>query len=104
MTRQAKTPLIATRAAGAAEKGRPWRRGAAQRGSDPEPAKPAPSAKASNVRIIAGQGVNVRSGPGKSKDKLFALAGFYMANDERLSRAPGRLTGVVGVVPVAFDL
>ncbi len=41
MTRQAKTPLIATRAAGAAEKGRPWRRGAAQRGSDPEPAKPA---------------------------------------------------------------
>lgn len=36
--------------------------------------------------------------------KLFALAGFYQANDDRLARAPGKLTGVVGVVPVAFDL
>ena len=36
--------------------------------------------------------------------KLFALSGFYQANDDRLARAPGSLTGVVGVVPVAFDL
>jgi chorismate mutase len=36
--------------------------------------------------------------------KLFALTGFYQAEDERLSRAPGDLTGVVGVVPRAFDL
>ena len=49
---------------------------------EPEPEsvaepKPAPKAAkmASNIRIIAGQGVNVRSGPGKSKSKLFALPG-----------------------------
>lgn len=36
--------------------------------------------------------------------KLFALSGYYMANDERLARGPGKLTGVVGVVPVAYDM
>jgi chorismate mutase len=36
--------------------------------------------------------------------KLFALSGFYMRNDERLARAPGRLTGVIGVAPAPFDL
>lgn len=36
--------------------------------------------------------------------KLFALAGFYQANDERLARAPGRLTGVIGVAPAPFDM
>lgn len=36
--------------------------------------------------------------------KLFALSGFYMRDDERLARAPGRLTGVIGVAPAAFDL
>lgn len=39
---------------------------------DPEPAKAAASG---DTRTIAGAGVNVRSGPGKSNDKLFALAG-----------------------------
>ncbi|MFO1015451.1 MAG: chorismate mutase [Caulobacteraceae bacterium] len=34
---------------------------------------------------------------------LFSLAGFYMPNDERLARAPGRLTGVIGAAPIAFD-
>lgn len=28
-----------------------------------------------DLRVVAGQGVNVRAGPGKSKDKLFALPG-----------------------------
>ncbi len=36
--------------------------------------------------------------------KLFALSGFYMKNDERLARAPGRLTGVIGASPAPFDL
>lgn len=36
--------------------------------------------------------------------KLFALAGFYQANDERLARAPGRLSGVIGAAPAPFDV
>lgn len=36
--------------------------------------------------------------------KLFSLAGFYQADDERLARAPGRLTGVIGAAPEPFDL
>lgn len=36
--------------------------------------------------------------------KLFALAGFYQRDDERLARAPGRLTGVIGAAPAQFDL
>lgn len=36
--------------------------------------------------------------------KLFSLAGFYMKNDERLARAPGRLSGVIGAAPAPFDL
>ena len=36
--------------------------------------------------------------------KLFSLAGFYMKNDERLARAPGKLTGVIGAAPAPFDL
>jgi chorismate mutase len=36
--------------------------------------------------------------------KLFALAGYYQANDERLARAPGRLSGVIGAAPAPFDV
>lgn len=36
--------------------------------------------------------------------KLFALAGFYQADDERLARAPGRLSGVIGAAPEPFDV
>jgi chorismate mutase len=36
--------------------------------------------------------------------KLFALAGFYQRDDERLTRAPGRLTGVIGAAPLPFDV
>jgi chorismate mutase len=35
--------------------------------------------------------------------KLFALIGFYQADDERLARAPGRLTGVIGAAPAPLD-
>lgn len=36
--------------------------------------------------------------------KLFNLAGFYMASDARLARAPGRLTGVIGAAPAPLDI
>ena len=35
--------------------------------------------------------------------KLFALMGFYQPQDERLARAPGRLTGVIGAAPEPLD-
>jgi chorismate mutase len=35
--------------------------------------------------------------------KLFALMGFYQPHDERLARAPGRLTGVIGAAPEPLD-
>jgi len=36
--------------------------------------------------------------------KLFVLAGFYQREDERLARAPGRLTGVIGAAPAPLDV
>lgn len=36
--------------------------------------------------------------------KLFALAGYYQPQDERLARAPGRLSGVIGAAPRPFDV
>jgi len=36
--------------------------------------------------------------------KLFVLAGFYQADDARLARAPGRLSGVIGAAPAPFDV
>jgi chorismate mutase len=36
--------------------------------------------------------------------KLFVLAGFYQRDDERLARAPGRLTGVIGAAPGPLDV
>jgi len=36
--------------------------------------------------------------------KLFVLAGYYQANDARLARAPGRLSGVIGAAPGPLDV
>lgn len=36
--------------------------------------------------------------------KLFTLAGYYQPQDERLARAPGRLSGVIGAAPEPFDV
>jgi hypothetical protein len=36
--------------------------------------------------------------------KLFKLAGYYQPNDERLGRAPGRLSGVIGAAPAPLDV
>ena len=32
--------------------------------------------------------------------RLFELVGYYQSSDERLARAPGRLTGVIGAIIV----
>lgn len=36
--------------------------------------------------------------------KLFVLSGFYQPGDERLARAPGQLSGVIGAAPAPFDV
>lgn len=36
--------------------------------------------------------------------KLFTLSGFYQASDERLARAPGGLSGVIGAAPGPLDV
>ncbi|HEX4095760.1 MAG TPA: chorismate mutase, partial [Caulobacteraceae bacterium] len=36
--------------------------------------------------------------------RLFKLAGFYRADDQRLARAPGRLMGVIGAAPTPLDM
>lgn len=36
--------------------------------------------------------------------KLFSLGGFYQADDVRLARAPGRLSGVIGAAPAPLDV
>lgn len=36
--------------------------------------------------------------------RLFTLPGYVQPDDERLARAPGRLTGVIGAAPTPFDL
>lgn len=36
--------------------------------------------------------------------KLFVLSGFYQAEDPRLARAPGRLSGVIGAAPAPLDV
>jgi chorismate mutase len=36
--------------------------------------------------------------------KLFKLAGYYQADDSRLARAPGKLSGVIGAAPGPLDV
>jgi len=36
--------------------------------------------------------------------KLFMLSGFYQADDARLARAPGGLSGVIGAAPAPLDV
>jgi hypothetical protein len=36
--------------------------------------------------------------------KLFKLAGYYQADDARLKRAPGKLSGVIGAAPAPLDV
>ncbi len=53
---------------------------------------------------LAGDGVAARLIVETSGLKLFGLAGFYQRDDERLARAPGRLSGVIGAAPTPLDL
>jgi chorismate mutase len=53
---------------------------------------------------LAGDGVAARQIAETGGLKLFGLAGYYQREDERLARAPGRLTGVIGAAPTPFDL
>ena len=36
--------------------------------------------------------------------KLFLLSGYYQAEDSRLARAPGKLSGVIGAAPAPLDV
>jgi chorismate mutase len=36
--------------------------------------------------------------------KLFLLSGYYQADDPRLARAPGKLSGVIGAAPAPLDV
>jgi chorismate mutase len=53
---------------------------------------------------LAGDGVAARLIVETGGLKLFGLAGFYQRDDQRLARAPGKLTGVIGASPTPFDL
>jgi chorismate mutase len=53
---------------------------------------------------LAGDGVAAQLIVEAGGLKLFGLAGFYQRDDERLARAPGQLTGVIGASPTPFDV
>jgi hypothetical protein len=55
--------------------------------------------EALGVAGFAGREVAVAGGL-----KLFALAGYVQRDDERLSRTPGRLSGVIGAAPAPYHL
>ena len=62
--------------------------------------------------LLAVRGWRLAGDPGVAGDliaevgglKLFALIGFYQAGDERLARAPGRLSGVIGAASAPLDV
>ncbi len=54
--------------------------------------------------LLSGDGIAAERIAEAGGLKLFALAGFYMEGDERLARAPGKLTGVIGAAPAPFDV
>ena len=59
---------------------------------------------ASIETALAGDGVAAHLIVESGGLKLFGLAGFYQRDDQRLARAPGRLTGVIGAAPTPLDL
>ncbi|MDO8899720.1 MAG: chorismate mutase [Phenylobacterium sp.] len=63
---------------------------------------PGPAAKVAEALSRDGVAAELLSEAGGLK--LFTLAGYYQANDERLARAPGRLSGVIGAAPEPFDV
>jgi len=63
---------------------------------------PGPAAKVLTALSQDGVGASLLGEAGGLK--LFSLAGFYQADDARLARAPGRLTGVIGAAPAPLDV
>jgi chorismate mutase len=62
--------------------------------------EPAPAIEAA----LAGDGVAARLILAAGGLKLFGLPGYFQRDDQRLARAPGRLSGVIGAAPAPFDL
>lgn len=63
----------------------------------------APGSAASVIDALGRDGVAAELLAEAGGLRLFSLAGYYMANDERLARAPGRLTGVIGAAPAPIE-
>lgn len=63
---------------------------------------PEPASKIEAALSRDGVGASLLSASGGLK--LFSLAGFYQPQDERLARAPGRLSGVIGAAPEPLDV
>lgn len=64
----------------------------------------APGPAASVIDALSRDGVAADLVAESGGLKLFMLAGFYQPNDERLARAPGRLSGVIGAAPAPLDV
>jgi chorismate mutase len=63
-----------------------------------------PKAAGAVVEALALDGVAAELVAEAGGLKLFSLLGFYQTGDERLARAPGHLTGVIGAAPTPFDV
>jgi len=64
----------------------------------------APGPAASVVAALARDGAAAELLAEAGGLRLFTLAGYYQPEDERLARAPGRLSGVIGAAPDPFDV
>lgn len=64
----------------------------------------APGAAASVEEALSRDGVAADLVAEAGGLKLFMLAGFYQRNDQRLARAPGRLSGIIGAAPAPLDV
>ena len=64
----------------------------------------APQSAAAVENALSGEGVAARLILEAGGLKLFGLPGYFQRDDERLARAPGRMTGVIGSAPAPFDL
>lgn len=64
----------------------------------------APGAPAAVEEALSRDGVAATLLAAAGGLKLFSLAGFYQADDARLARAPGKLSGVIGAAPTPLDV
>ena len=64
----------------------------------------APESAAAVEAALEREGVPARLLQDSGGLKLFGLPGYWQPDDQRLARAPGRLSGVIGAAPAPFDL